>query len=159
MVWVGAGTESCKLLKDFDLHLKRKRKLVKCLSRRDVIGSLWLYHNEYIILLPWTGMCLWSYVSKISFFQEEMEKEVPWETLSRDGTYLPQGWTHQPTCHPSKYMKSESEVTQSCLTLCDPMDYSLPGYPIHGIFQTRVLEWVAISFCQVKRHGRKTKLD
>ena len=39
-----------------------------------------------------------------------------------------------------------SEVTQSCLTLCDPMDCSLPGSSIHGIFQARVLEWVAISF-------------
>ena len=35
---------------------------------------------------------------------------------------------------------------QSCPTLCDPMDCSLPGSPIHGIFQARVLEWVAISF-------------
>ena len=43
-------------------------------------------------------------------------------------------------------MKSESEVTQSCPTLRDPMDCSLPGSSAHGIFQTRVLEWVAISF-------------
>ena len=35
---------------------------------------------------------------------------------------------------------------QSCLTLCDPMDCSLPGSSIHGIFQARILEWVAISF-------------
>ena len=42
--------------------------------------------------------------------------------------------------------ESESEVTQSCLTLCDPMDYSPPGLSIRGIFQARVLEWVAISF-------------
>ena len=42
--------------------------------------------------------------------------------------------------------ESESEVAQSCLTLCDPMDCSLPGFSIHGIFQARVLEWVAISF-------------
>ena len=35
---------------------------------------------------------------------------------------------------------------QSCLTLCDPLDYSLPGSSVHGIFQARVLEWVAISF-------------
>ena len=42
--------------------------------------------------------------------------------------------------------KSESEVTQSCPTLCDPMDRSLPGSAVHGIFQARVLEWVAISF-------------
>ena len=42
--------------------------------------------------------------------------------------------------------ESESEVAQSCLTLCDPMDCSLPGSSVHGIFQARVLEWVAISF-------------
>jgi len=39
-----------------------------------------------------------------------------------------------------------SEVAQLCMTLCDPMDYSLPGSSVHGIFQARVLEWVAISF-------------
>ena len=39
-----------------------------------------------------------------------------------------------------------SEVAQSCPTLCDPMDCRLPGSSIHGIFQARVLEWVAISF-------------
>ena len=43
-------------------------------------------------------------------------------------------------------VKSESEVTQSCPTLSDPMDRSLPGSSIHGIFQARVLEWVAIAF-------------
>ena len=37
-------------------------------------------------------------------------------------------------------------VTQSCLTLCDPMDYSSPGSSVHGISQARILEWVAISF-------------
>ena len=39
--------------------------------------------------------------------------------------------------------ETESEVIQSCLTLCDTMDFSLPGSSIHGIFQARVLEWVA----------------
>ena len=43
-------------------------------------------------------------------------------------------------------VKSESEVAQSCPTLSDPMDCSLPGASIHGIFQARVLEWVAIAF-------------
>ena len=42
--------------------------------------------------------------------------------------------------------KSESEVAQSCLTLRDPKDCSLPGSSIHGIFQARVLEWGAIAF-------------
>ena len=43
-------------------------------------------------------------------------------------------------------VKSESEVTQSCPTLRDPMDRSLPGSSVHGIFQARVLEWDAIAF-------------
>ena len=43
-------------------------------------------------------------------------------------------------------VKSESEVAQSCPTLSDPMDWSLPGSSVHGIFQARVLEWGAIAF-------------
>jgi len=43
-------------------------------------------------------------------------------------------------------VKSESEVAQSCPTLSDLMDCSLPGSPVPGIFQARTLEWVAISF-------------
>ena len=45
-------------------------------------------------------------------------------------------------------MKNESEVAQSCPTLSDPMDYSLPGSSVHGIFQARVLEWGAIAFSE-----------
>ena len=43
-------------------------------------------------------------------------------------------------------VKSESEVAQLCPTLCDLMDCSLPGSSAHGVFQARVLEWVAIAF-------------
>ena len=43
-------------------------------------------------------------------------------------------------------VKSESEVAQLCLTLSDPMDCSLLGSSIHGVFQARVLEWGAIAF-------------
>ena len=68
-------------------------------------------------------------------------------------------------------VKSESEVAQSCPTLSDPMDCSLPDFSVHGIFQARVLEWGAIAFSQfllavseIKRRlllGRKamTNLD
>ena len=42
--------------------------------------------------------------------------------------------------------ESESEVAQLRLTLCDPMDCSLPGSSVHGIFQARALEWGAIAF-------------
>ena len=43
-------------------------------------------------------------------------------------------------------VKSEREVAQSCLTLRNPMDCSLPGSSVHGISQARVLEWGAIAF-------------
>ena len=49
-----------------------------------------------------------------------------------------------------KERKKESEVAQSCPTLCDPMDCSLSGSSIHRIFQARILEWVAISFSYLK---------
>ena len=46
-------------------------------------------------------------------------------------------------------VKSESQVAQSCPTLSDPMDCSLPGSSIHGIFQARVLEWGAVAFSDI----------
>ena len=51
--------------------------------------------------------------------------------------------------HQCMKVKSESEVAQSCPTLCDPMDCSLPGSSIHGSFQARVLEWGAIAFSDI----------
>ena len=61
-------------------------------------------------------------------------------------------------CHfllQSMKVKSESEVAQLCLSLCDPMDCSLPGSSIHGIFQARVLEWGAIAFSEEKLYSTK----
>ena len=54
-------------------------------------------------------------------------------------------------------VKSESEVAQSYPTLSDPMDCSLPGPSVHGIFQARVLDWVATAFSNI--HNNKAKLD
>ena len=50
--------------------------------------------------------------------------------------------------------ESESEVAQSCPTLCDPMDCSLSVSSVHGIFQARVLEWIAISFSRESSQRR-----
>ena len=52
-------------------------------------------------------------------------------------------------------VKSESEVAQSCPTPSDPMDCSLPGSSVHGIFQARVLEWGAIAFSSGKDYYYK----
>ena len=61
-------------------------------------------------------------------------------------------------CHPAylTYMpsESESEVAQSCPTLCDPMDCSRPGSSVHGIFQARILKWVAIPFSRESSQPR-----
>ena len=69
-------------------------------------------------------------------------------------TWLPRPWDSPGKntglgCHfllQCRKVKSEREVAQSCPTLRDPMDCSLPGSSIHGIFQARVLEWSAIAF-------------
>ena len=55
-------------------------------------------------------------------------------------------WSGLPFPSPMHESENESEVAQSCLTLSDPMDCSLPGSCIHGIFQAKVLEWGAIAF-------------
>ena len=54
-------------------------------------------------------------------------------------------------------VKSEREVAHSCLTPSDPMDYSLPGSSIHGIFQARALEWGAIAFSIAQYNLKKKK--
>ena len=65
----------------------------------------------------------------------------PWDSPGKNWSGLP---------FPSPMHESESEVAQSCPTLLDPMDCSLPGSSIHGIFQARVLEWGAIAFSSLK---------
>ena len=61
---------------------------------------------------------------------------------------------------PCVKVKSESEVTQSCPTLSDPMNCSLPGSSVHGIFQARVLEWGAIDFSDTSSQieGKKVEM-
>ena len=56
-------------------------------------------------------------------------------------------------------VESESEVAQSCPTLSDPMDCSLPGSSIHGIFQATVLEWGAIAFSHTLNYSAIKKRE
>ena len=75
-------------------------------------------------------------------------------THRRQPTRLPRPWDSPDKntgvgCHfllQGMKVKRQSEVAQSCLTLSDPMECSLPGSSVHGIFQARVLEWGAIAF-------------
>ena len=72
--------------------------------------------------LPWT-MCL-AHIH-MTYFKEARRATINWFC-----------WN----------VEKESEVAQSCPTLCDPVDCSLPDSSVHGILQARILEWVAISF-------------
>ena len=74
--------------------------------------------------------------------QEAVIKTIPKKTKCKKAKWL----SEEVLQIAVERRESESEVAQSCPTLCDPMDYSLPGSSVHGIFQARVLEWVAISF-------------
>ena len=88
----------------------------------------------------------------MGFPRKEYRSRLPFPTpgdLHRNQS-SPRNQTHI-SCIAGRFFTAEppeviSEVAQLCLTLCNPMDYILPGSSIHGIFQARVLEWVAISF-------------
>ena len=81
---------------------------------------------------------------------EKQDSDFAWVSfhqLTRQSvfiSYLPSLVFFPPTIN--AHLESESEITHSCPTLCDPMGCSLPGFSVHAIFQARVLEWVAISF-------------
>ena len=75
---------------------------------------------------------------------------TPWtaahQALPSLGFSRQEHWSGLPFLLHCMKVKSESEVTQLCATLSDPMDCSLPGSSVHGILQARVLEWGAIAF-------------
>ena len=78
------------------------------------------------------------------------KQQLDLDMEQQTGSKLGKEYVKAVYCHPAylTYMQSESEseVAQSCLTVFDPMECSLPGSSIHGIFQARILEWAAISF-------------
>ena len=92
--------------------------------------------------------------------EKEKGQEAGQEEGLRRGGPAPQMWGEGPrkrrghgaekeaVSSPSSGSEREREVAQSCPTLCDPMDCSLPGSSVHGVFQARVLEWIAISFAK-----------
>ena len=73
-----------------------------------------------------------------------------WTSVSQSGKWKYSWYLRHWWCWELK----ERKVAQSCLTLCDPMDCSLPNSCVHGIFQAIVLEWIAISFSMVSSQPR-----
>ena len=124
------------------------------------VMSLLLTHSSFVIaFLPRSNCLLISWLQSPFKVILEPKKRKSVTTSTVFPFYLP--WNDRTGCHDLGFflifnfklafslsftLISESEVTQSCPTLCDPMDCSPPGSSVHRIFQARVLEWVAISF-------------
>ena len=96
------------------------------------------------MLTPWKE----SYDQPAAAAAAKLPQSCPTLCDPIDGFSRQEHWSGLP--FPSPMHKSESEGAQLCPTPSDPMDCSLPGSSDHGIFQPRVLEWVAIAFsCKV----------
>ena len=84
----------------------------------------------------------------LSCFSRVRLRETPWTAAYQASPSLgfsrQEHWSGLP--FPSPMLESESEVSQSCQTVSDPIDGSPPGSPVLGVLQARTLEWVAISF-------------
>ena len=72
------------------------------------------------------------------------------ERMFSDSVDVIKAWTLESGSMPGPYCL----LPQSCPTLCDPVDYSPPGSSVHGIFQARILEWVAISYSRGSSQSR-----
>ena len=115
----------------------RDRTHISCVS---CIGGRILYH-----FITQEALAMLSHFSRVQLCatpQTAAHQAPPSLEFSRQ-----EHWSGLPFPSPM-HEKSESEVAQSCPTLSNPMDCSLPGSSIHGIFQARVLEWGAIAFSE-----------
>ena len=105
------------------------------------IVSSYCYGGKRDMLFHCMLLLLLSHFSRVRLCATEAHQASPSMGFSRQ-----EHWSGLPFPSPSMKVKSESEVAQSCPTLSDPMDCSLPGSSVHGICQARVLEWGAIAF-------------
>ena len=123
-----------------------------CLQRVDTTEQLslsdeWLSHFALYLKLSITTVSYHAAKSLQSLLT--LCDPLRWQPTRLPGPWDSPGKNTGVGCHfhlQRMKVKSESEVAQSCPTLCDPMDCSLPGSSVHGIFQARVLEWGAIAF-------------
>ena len=130
-------------LKESLSHVKLKGRLTSSCFRT--------LHMKYYL-----GNWKFPYFSKrlllllLSHFSRVQLCATPWTAAHQAspsmGFSRQEHWSGLP--FPSPMHESESEVTQSCPTLSDPMDCSLPGSSVHGIFQARVLEWGKLEGCK-----------
>ena len=117
----------CKSLWGLSWRLKNQRMM----PGNQESPRIWLL--SYKPLQPWTSPCVSLDLSQLTCELCRQLLPAPAEPVALDLT-------------PSLQRKEKVSVTQSCPTLCDPVDCCQPGSSVRGIFQARILEWVAISF-------------
>ena len=139
-------------------------------EREDKVNLLVIGNGTKRIYLVWQNfffnlysgylhMCMYIYIYMLLLLSHSVVSNSVWPHRWQP-TRLPRPWDSPGKntgvgCHfllQCMKVKSESEVAQLCLTLFDPMDCSLPGSSILGIFQARVLEWGAIAFSNIYIH-------
>ena len=99
-----------------------------------ICKCIYIYIQMLLLLLS-----RFSHVNSVRLHRQQPTRlPCPWDSPGKNTGV---GWHFLLQC---MKVKSESEVAQSCPALSDPMDCSQPGFSVHGIFQARVLEWVAI---------------
>ena len=117
----------------------------------------WLHRIEWWASSP----RIWRLLLLLSHFSHVRLCATPWTAAHQAppslGFSKQEHWSGLPFPSQCMKVKSESEVAQSCPTLCDLVDCSLPCSSIHGILKARILEWVAISFSNVWKWKVKGK--
>ena len=120
-----------------------------------VHAMTWVNLRNYV---EWKDPEKKDYIECGSIHMKFLQKANLWrhkadQCLLRDGGGSGQ-WLHMGTTFLFEVMKVKVLMGQLCPTLCNPMDYSLPGSSVHGIFQARILEWVAIPFSRGSSQSR-----
>ena len=107
------------------------------------------FSSVQLFVTPWT--VAYQASPSMGFSRQEYQSGLPFPSPGDlpDPGIKPGSPELQADALPSEPPLQFSSVAQSCQTLSDPMDCSPPGSPVHGIFQARVLEWVAIAFSKV----------
>ena len=110
--------------------------------------TVWIAKNCGKFFKRWEYQTAWhaSWEICMQIKKQQLELNMDQWTGSKLGKKYIKAVYYHPAYLTYMQSESESEVTQSCPTLCDPMNCSLPGSSVHRVFQVRVLEWVAISF-------------
>ena len=145
LMWKADSLEKTLMLGKIESKRKKGLQRMRCLdsitnSMDTSLSKLWemvkdreaLHSTFHRVAKNWTQLSKWT---TTSHFTDEIKVEFPSSLSNFNYWYI------------SSIVALQTEWSpQSRPTLCDPMDYSLPGSSVHGIFQARILEWVTISF-------------